>query len=64
MMALDPSIKFEGAARAPRQDRPHPPALPQAQPTPVSQSPTITNPSPGSIGAFVASILAGLFKRR
>ena len=66
MTALDPSIKFDGAASAQPQDHPLPPASPKAQPVPApgSKSPSITNPSPGSIGAFVAAILASLFKRR
>jgi lysozyme family protein len=65
MMALDPSIKFDGAERGPPQDRP-PRASPTTQPAPapVSKSRSITNPSRGSIGALVASILASLFKRR
>lgn len=53
MMALDPSITFTGAVLTP--------AVPK--PT-VSAPPSITNPSPGSIGAFIASIFASLFKRK
>jgi len=58
MMALDPSIDFEKSSpspRSPTRDRSNPP-----KPEP----PSITNPSKGSIGAFVPSILAAIFKRK
>jgi len=58
MMALDPSIDFEKSTpspRSPTRDRSNPP-----KPEP----PSVTNPSKGSIGAFVASILAAIFKRK
>lgn len=50
MMALDPSISLTGAKSAP------------VAPAKPSQ-PSITSPSPGSIGAFIASIFAAIFKR-
>ena len=52
MMALDTSISFTGAA--------------PSAPKPVSpvQSPSITNPAKGSIGAFIASIFSAIFKRK
>jgi lysozyme family protein len=54
MMALDPSIAFTGPTIAPAKPVP-------ANPTPV---PSITNPSKGSIGAFIASILSIISKRK
>jgi lysozyme family protein len=57
MMALDPSITFTGVTISP------PPTItpiPTEKPAPSS----VTNPAPGSIGAFIASILAALFKRK
>jgi lysozyme family protein len=53
LMALDPSITFTGAKIIPA--APVPPARPS--------QPSITNPSPGSIGAFLVSIFAAIFKR-
>jgi lysozyme family protein len=49
MMALDPSISFG-----------NPPQV--EAPKPVQ--PSVTNPSPGSLGSFIASILSALFKRK
>lgn len=40
---------------------PLPPDIPKPAP---SKQPSITNPSPGSIGAFIASIFAAIFKRK
>jgi lysozyme family protein len=48
MMARDPSIEF-GAA---------------ASPPPVSTWPSLAHPSPGSLGAFIASVIAAIFKRK
>jgi len=59
MMALDPTITFTGATIKP--------AIPGADPTsaPVKPaSPSISNPAKGSIGAFIASIFAAIFKRK
>lgn len=53
MMAIDPSIKFTGAAV--KLATPVPPA--------AKAGPSITNPAPGSIGAFIASIFSAIFKR-
>jgi lysozyme family protein len=59
MIALDPSISFEGS-------KPSVPAYPlPARPRNQSPSqPSIVNPSKGSIGAFVMSLLAAIFKRK
>jgi lysozyme family protein len=56
MMALDPSIRFDKVA---------PPAA-NAVPSPSSKpsKPSLASPSRGSVGAFVASLIAVLFKRR
>jgi lysozyme family protein len=55
MMALDPSITFTGAKITP----------PSAPLTSVKPSqPSITNPAPGSIGAWIASIFNAIFKRK
>lgn len=55
MMAIDPTITFTGATITPN----IPPTLPK--PTVV---PSVTNPAKGSIGAFIASILSAIFKRK
>jgi lysozyme family protein len=54
MMALDPTITFTGLAAAPAKSIP-------TNPAPV---PSITNPSKGSIGALIASILSAISKRK
>jgi lysozyme family protein len=53
MMALDPTITFTGSAIKPS------PALTEKPPPP-----SITNPAEGSIGAFIASVLSAIFKRK
>jgi lysozyme family protein len=59
MMALDPSIRLaqgpakSAAAAAPASSSPAKPS-----------KPSLTNPSKGSIGAFVLSLLAAIFKRK
>ena len=62
MMALDPSIAFPGtvsaSATSPQRSQPFP-----ASPSKQSQ-PSITNPSKGSIGAFVANLLGAIFRRK
>jgi lysozyme family protein len=58
MMVLDPSITF--ANQKPSVSV----APPARRPSPTSSQPSLTNPSKGSIGAFVASILAAIFKRK
>lgn len=53
MMALDPTITLTGAKITPAPAKP--------------SQPSITNPSPGSLGAFIASIfnaIAAIFKRK
>jgi lysozyme family protein len=54
MMALDPTITFTGVT------------IPSAKPasTTATPAPSITNPSKGSIGAFIASILSAICKRK
>ncbi|PAY08295.1 hypothetical protein CK489_15455 [Bradyrhizobium sp. UFLA03-84] len=54
MMALDPSISFDG-------NHMHMPVAPA--PTAPSSKPSVTSPAPGSLGAFIASILSAIFKR-
>ena len=60
MMALDPSITFSGTAVPPAK------SIATRASTPVQRSavPSITQPSKGSIGAFVASVLSAIFKRK
>jgi lysozyme family protein len=57
MMALDPSINFPAGA-------PTASSAPKPQAKPVSQKPSIRNPSSGSIGAFIKSLLGAIFDRR
>jgi lysozyme family protein len=54
LMALDPTITFAGAKITPA--APVPPVKPS--------QPSITNPAPGSIGAWIASIFNAIFKRK
>jgi lysozyme family protein len=58
MMSLDPSISFDGE-HAPAPSKPAP-----TVPPPKPSAPSVTNPAAGSIGAFIASILAAIFKRK
>ena len=63
MMALDPTITFTGATMT---------SVGQSVPTPISkpadpikpESPSMTNPAKGSIGAFIASVLTAIFRRK
>jgi lysozyme family protein len=55
MMALEPTITFPGLKLAAAASPP--------KPSPPDQ-PSIANPSRGSIGAFVASLVAAIFKRK
>lgn len=55
MMSLDPTITFTGAAIT---------QTTTLKPVPAPAKPSITNPSPGSIGAFIASIFNAIFKRK
>jgi lysozyme family protein len=56
MMAIDPTITFTGATL-----RPVP--APAAAPTKPA-APSITNPSKGSIGAFIANLFTAIFGRK
>ncbi len=57
MMALDPTITFTGVTIAPAKPN-------VATSNPGHARPSITHPSKGSIGAFIASILSAVFKSR
>lgn len=59
MMSLDPTITFTGAAITQTTTLPPKPVVPV-----IPAKPSVTNPSPGSIGAFIASIFAAIFKRK
>ena len=60
MMALDPTISFTGVTIAPSQ-----PASATRDPLPSDIArPSITNPSKGSVGAFIASILSAILNFR
>ena len=53
MMALDPTISFV------------PVTITEPEPKPTSpSSPSITNPSKGSIGAFIVNLLTAIFRRK
>jgi lysozyme family protein len=52
MMALDPTISFTGATTAPKP----PPALPQ--------TPSVTSPAKGSLGAFFVDLFKSIFGRK
>jgi lysozyme family protein len=58
MMALDPGIKFTYVTISPPVPDGPPPS--RAKPS----QPSIRNPSKGSIGAFIASLFAAIFKRK
>ena len=60
LTALDPTIGLAGAPAAPA---PAPAAASPTQPI-ITRPPSIANPSIGSIGAFIASVLSALFNRR
>lgn len=63
MMELDQSITFAGQPATPV--RPKPPEVPKQPPAPQTHpSPSVTNPAPGSIGAFLAALFAAIFKRK
>jgi lysozyme family protein len=53
MMALDPTITFTGLSIAPGTPKPAAPTVP-----------SISSPAKGSFGAFIASILSAIFKRK
>lgn len=58
MMAIDPSISFDG------DHAPAPPSPAPTVPPPKPSAPSVTNPAAGSLGAFIAAILAAIFKRK
>lgn len=60
MMALDPSIRLEQGRMAQSRVAPDPVPASTAKPS----KPSLTNPSKGSIGAFVLSLLVAIFKRK
>lgn len=59
MMALDPTIAFAGVTVAPARSTPA-----VANSPPDNAPPSIANPAKGSIGAFIASILSAIFRRK
>jgi lysozyme family protein len=61
MMTLDPGIGFDG--KTPSVSIPPPASKLPRHPAKPSQ-PSFTNPSKGSIGAFVTSLLAAIFRRK
>lgn len=60
MMALDPDISFASAA-APTSS---PAQAKKPSSSPATSRPSLKNPSKGSIGAFIAALLSGIFKRK
>jgi len=60
MMVLDPSIQLAGATNSAAKSAPAPKSVPVQR----SSAPSITNPSKGSIGEFIASVLTAIFKRK
>jgi lysozyme family protein len=58
MMTLDPTIVLAGS----KVSAPAPPSATSASTGDVT--PSITNPSKGSIGAFIADVLTAIFRRR
>lgn len=62
MMALDRSIDFESSVPSPA--APPPASGPRAPDTITPRPPSVTNPARGSIGAFIASILSAILRRK
>lgn len=60
MMALDPTIRFAGRADSSANSV----AVRKSAPIRRSAAPAMGNPSKGSIGAFVASVLTAIFRRK
>lgn len=58
VMALDPTITFTGATIKPNI------TVTTISTKPAPAKPSVTNPSPGSLGAFIANIFASLFRRK
>jgi lysozyme family protein len=63
MMTLDPEISFASAAAAPTSS-PAQPKEPKMSSSPATSKPSLKNPSKGSIGAFIAALLSGIFRRK
>ncbi len=64
MMDLDPTITFTGATITPAQKIPAAPPPPNSLNSRATAAPSVTNPAKGSIGAFIASVFAAVFKRK
>jgi lysozyme family protein len=62
MMALDPTITFEGAAITPA--TPASTSLKLSASHLLKSGPSISRPAKGSVGAFFASILCAIFSKR
>ena len=60
MMALDPNIEFP----VKKPSIVTSPPAPRPPPVPKPSKPSITNPSKGSIGAFIANFIAVIFRRK
>jgi hypothetical protein len=61
MMALDPTITFTGVTIVPSAPNK---SLPSSASPAKPPQPSIRNPSKGSIGGFIASLIAAIFKRK
>ncbi len=61
MIALEPDISFTNATRPAPSVQPERPEMP---PSSTTTKPSLTNPSKGSIGAFIVALLSGIFKRK
>ena len=59
MMVLDPTIRFAGTANSSAES-----AVVRKSSSTKRSAPSMANPSKGSIGALVASLLAAVFKRK
>lgn len=66
MMDLDSSISLGNKPNSANAVPSPPPSMPKRDSPPLvpTAPPSITNPSNGSIGAFIASVLAAIFKRK
>jgi lysozyme family protein len=63
MMALDPDISFASAADSPTSQSTQP-EKPKLSSAPATITPSLKNPSKGSIGAFIAALLSSIFRRK
>ncbi|MBV9557428.1 MAG: hypothetical protein JO254_10140 [Pseudolabrys sp.] len=62
MMALAPDITFTNAAEPTSQSTQ--PEKPKLSSPPATITPSLKNPSKGSIGAFIAALLSSIFRRK